>query len=82
MTYAEYRDHHAHHGAACAGDGKVYVVEEWDDLLDAIIDRRCYRTREEAERRGRRLAEVACDGMGHGWRVVELRACWDARGRA
>ena len=53
-----------------------YTCDCWDDLCElGYIDHRCYRTREEAEKRAKRLTYVQ-DGVGYHARVVEMKACW------
>ena len=57
----------------------LYVCECWDDLSEFnYIDHRCYRTREDAERRARRLTYVE-DQVGYHARVVAMKACWEGQ---
>lgn len=63
----------------------VYVCEVYDSLCDvgeSYLDRRCYRTREDAERRAARLTNEDADGIKTWASVRELTACWDASGNA
>ena len=54
---------------------KFYAVKTWSDLDDwdeTTIERKLYRTREEAERRAEEVEAWSSDEMHYGARVVEF----------
>ena len=57
---------------------KVYVCDTWDSLCDIgehSIDRYCYRTRDDAEKRAARLTYTD-DCVSYYAQVIELEARW------
>lgn len=57
---------------------KVYACDCWDSLCDigeSSMDRRCYRTREDAEKRAKRLT-YSEDHVDYYAQVIEFEACW------